>query len=109
MTAKKLTLQQRIKELEAYVDQLETQNTKLAELLVESMGGTASPVPKAVVAEFLMQYTQPGTEFPDEVAAWLMLDTTDMLPAKEAEELITKYDLTMKQLESYMEETQPND
>ena len=99
-------LLERIAELEAYVDQLETQNTKLAELLVDAMGGSRSPIPKATVAEFLTYHAQPGAEFPDEVAGWLMLDTTDMLGASEAEALINKYDLTYNQLESYMEETQ---
>lgn len=95
---------ERIKELEAYVDQLETQNTKLAELLVEAMGGNSKPIPKPVVAEFLMQYATPGSEFPDEVAGWLMLDSSDMLSASETESLVQKYDLTQQQLDSYMEE-----
>lgn len=97
---------ERIKELEAYVDQLETQSTKLASLLVEAMGGNRPPVPKATLAEFLTYHAQPGSEFPDEVAGWLMLDSTDMLSRSEAKALIEKYELTEIQLDSYLEETQ---
>lgn len=102
----KTQLLERIADLEAYVDSLETQNTRLSELLVEAMGMDKPPVPKPVVAEFLIHHAQPGFEFSDEVAGWLMLDSTDMLSRSEAKALIEKYELTETQLDSYLEETQ---